>query len=100
MVWIQVEAGDDIKDTRFNNSEWGPEANKSTVDEIRQFPITHGGVLGDLIDATDSDLISRVYIEEKLYQTWNHGRTALIGDGMTMGLQILVNFFNARQPRI
>ncbi|KAG0031711.1 hypothetical protein BGZ81_000720 [Podila clonocystis] len=77
MVWIQVEAGD-IKDTRFNNSERGPEANKSMIDEICEFPITHGGVLRDLIDATDSDLISKVYIEEKLYQTWNHGRTALM----------------------
>ncbi|KAG0039945.1 hypothetical protein BGZ82_006058 [Podila clonocystis] len=70
----------DVRDTRFNNSEWGPEANKSMIDEICEFPITHGGVLRDLIDATDSDLISKVYIEEKLYQTWNHGRTALIGD--------------------
>ncbi|KAF9207188.1 hypothetical protein CPC16_000102 [Podila verticillata] len=93
MVWIQVEAGD-IKDTRFNNSEWGPEANKSMINEIRQFPITHGGVLGDLIDATDSDLISRVYIEEKLYQTWNHGRTALIGDGAVGAMQDAVILMN------
>ncbi|KAG0082409.1 hypothetical protein BGZ93_009475 [Podila epicladia] len=58
----------------------GPEANKSMIDEVCEFPITHGGVLGDLIDATNSDLISKVYIEQKLYNTWNHGRTALIGD--------------------
>ena len=73
----------------FRNSEWGPEANKSTTDEIYNYPIKEGGVLGDLIDATDKDLISRVYIEDKLFKTWNHGRTVLIGDGMK-GLASLV----------
>lgn len=66
----------------FRNSEWGSEANKSAIDEGYNYPIKVGGILGDLIDATDKDLISKVYQEEKLFKTWNHGRTALIGDGM------------------
>lgn len=68
----------------FRNSEWGPEANKATIDEIYNYPVKVGGVLGDLIDATDKDLISKVCIEEKLFTTWNHGRTVLIGDGMNI----------------
>lgn len=78
MLQLSQEASADMM---FRNSEWGPEANKSMLDEIYNFPIKNGGVLGDLIDATDKDLISKVYIEEKLFQTWNHGRIALMGDG-------------------
>lgn len=68
----------------FRNSEWGPEANETMIEEISDFPTQHGGVLGDLIDATDKSLISKVYIEEKLFETWSYGRTALIGDGERM----------------
>ncbi|KAF9379181.1 hypothetical protein CPB97_009128 [Podila verticillata] len=82
------------KDMMFRNSEWGPEANKDMIQEIYNFPVKQGGVLGDLIDATDKDMISKVYVEEKLFQTWTHGRTALIGDGAVAAMQdaiILVN---------
>ncbi|KAF9386806.1 hypothetical protein CPC16_007370 [Podila verticillata] len=68
------------KDMMFRNSEWGPESNQAMIDELYNFPTIHGGKLGDLIDATDKDNISKVYIEEKMFQTWNYGRTVLIGD--------------------
>ncbi|KAG0033898.1 hypothetical protein BGZ81_006919 [Podila clonocystis] len=76
---IQVDKAT-AKDMMFRNSEWGPESNKAMIDELYNFPTIHGGKLGDLIDATDKDMISKVYIEEKMFQTWNYGRTALIGD--------------------
>ncbi|KAF9320142.1 hypothetical protein BG003_007123 [Podila horticola] len=82
------------QDMMFRNSEWGPEANETMIEEISDFPTQHGGVLGDLIDATDKSLISKVYIEEKLFETWSYGRTALIGDGAVAAMQdavILVN---------
>lgn len=79
---MMLQLGDEASaDMMFRNSEWGPEANKSMLDEIYNFPIKNGGILGDLIEATDKDLISKVYVEEKLFQTWNHGRVALMGDG-------------------
>ncbi|KAG0027284.1 hypothetical protein BGZ82_009046 [Podila clonocystis] len=87
-------SADASKEMMFRNSEWGPEANKDMIDEISSFPIKLGGVLGDLVEATDKDRISRVYIEEKIFQTWNYGRTALIGDGAVNAIQdavILVN---------
>ncbi|KAF9320143.1 hypothetical protein BG003_007124 [Podila horticola] len=76
---IQVDKAT-AKDMMFRNSEWGPESNQAMIDELYNFPTIHGGKLGDLIDATDKNMISKVYIEEKMFQTWNYGRTALIGD--------------------
>ncbi|KAF9192280.1 hypothetical protein BGZ51_005849 [Haplosporangium sp. Z 767] len=70
------------QDERFRNSEWGPEANEAMIKEIHNFPTVMGGTLGDLIDATPRDLISKVFLEEKMFQTWYHGRTALIGDAV------------------
>ncbi|KFH72183.1 hypothetical protein MVEG_02474 [Podila verticillata NRRL 6337] len=73
-------SAEESKAMMFRNSEWGPEANREMINDVSHFPIKLGGVLGDLIKATDKDRISRVYIEEKMFQTWNYGRTALIGD--------------------
>jgi hypothetical protein len=53
--------------------------------EVRDFAIPGGPnndmVLGDLIDKTPKDLISKVMLEEKVFDTWFHGRVALLGDG-------------------
>ncbi|KAK3835608.1 MAG: hypothetical protein J3R72DRAFT_451234 [Linnemannia gamsii] len=68
----------------FRNSEWGPEAAGAMCEEVRNFPIIAGGdkklTIGDLIDWTPRELISKVMLEEKVFQTWFGGRTALIGD--------------------
>lgn len=68
----------------FRNSEWGPEAAEQMCKEVRDFPIP-GGInnnltLGDLIDKTPQHLISKVMLEEKVFDTWFHGRTVLLGD--------------------
>ncbi|KAG0281209.1 hypothetical protein BGZ95_006035 [Linnemannia exigua] len=39
------------------------------------------GTMGDHFDVTQADRISKVFFEDKLFQTWNHGRVVLIGDG-------------------
>ncbi|KAG0099231.1 hypothetical protein BGZ93_008616 [Podila epicladia] len=92
---VMLQLGDKASaDMMFRNSEWGPEANKSMLDEIYNFPIKNGGILGDLIEATDKDLISKVYVEEKLFQTWNHGRVALMGDGAVSAMQDAVVLAN------
>ncbi|KAF9147580.1 hypothetical protein BG015_010739 [Linnemannia schmuckeri] len=36
--------------------------------------------MGDLFDHTPREVVSKVVLEEKLYQTWYHGRVVLIGD--------------------
>lgn len=72
-------------DGSFDNSEWGSEAAEAFCDEIQDFPIISGSekplTLGDLIEWTDKDKISKVMLEEKVFETWHHGRTVLLGDG-------------------
>ncbi|KAF9161948.1 hypothetical protein BGX20_001934 [Mortierella sp. AD010] len=69
-----------LRDSQFRNSEWGPEKDDNTLEQYRDFPCPLGGALGDLFDATPKNLISKIYLEEKLFKTWHHGRTVLIGD--------------------
>ena len=80
-VKLQLDSAAHAKSMMFRNSEWGPEANEDMIKDIYNFPIPFGGILGHLIDATPRDLISKVYLEEGLFDTWHHGRTCLIGDG-------------------
>ncbi|KAF9170398.1 hypothetical protein BGX21_010220 [Mortierella sp. AD011] len=70
---------DESEDEKFRNSEWGPESNEAMIKEVRDFRVPTG-TLGDLIDATPKDGISRVFLEDKLFETWNNGRVVLIGD--------------------
>ncbi|KAG0331371.1 hypothetical protein BG004_001698 [Podila humilis] len=68
----------------FRNSEWGPESAETMCKIVRDFrvPGGKGGKLtvGDLIDRTPKHLISKVMLEEKVFQTWYGGRTVLLGD--------------------
>lgn len=67
------------------NSEWGSQTVDSTTAKLVEHKIPLGGTLGDLIKATPQDMISNVYLEEKLFDTWTHGRIALLGDGKCEG---------------
>ncbi|KAF9134768.1 hypothetical protein BGX30_011785 [Mortierella sp. GBA39] len=49
------------------------------MDSIRHFKTPYG-TMGDLFDATFVESVSKVYFEDMLFETWNHGRTVLIGD--------------------
>ncbi|KAG0038444.1 hypothetical protein BGZ82_000198 [Podila clonocystis] len=61
-------------------SEWGPESFDAMEHDWRSFKLPIGGTIGDMIEATPRESISRVVLEEKLHQTWFHNRTVLIGD--------------------
>ncbi|ORX85485.1 FAD/NAD(P)-binding domain-containing protein [Basidiobolus meristosporus CBS 931.73] len=65
-----------------NLPEWGTQSRiKTDIPESwHNFPIPIGGTMGDLIKNTPEDTISKVVLEEKLYETWHHGRVVLIGD--------------------
>ncbi|KAF9415988.1 hypothetical protein BGZ76_004724, partial [Entomortierella beljakovae] len=67
-------------DQRFQNSEWNPESNEAVLKRYRDSPNNYGSTMGELIDATPKSAISTVYLEERLFETWYHGRTVLIGD--------------------
>ncbi|KAF9433071.1 hypothetical protein BGZ76_009919 [Entomortierella beljakovae] len=68
------------KDEQSGNSEWGPEANAAMLKKFEDKLCPWGGLMGEIFDATPKDLISKVYLEEKLFETWYHSRTVLIGD--------------------
>ncbi|KAG0230820.1 hypothetical protein BGW42_000685 [Actinomortierella wolfii] len=83
--WMVLQHSGEYKtrdEERFRNSEWGPEASQSLCDAVRDLPspFGKGQTLGSLIDNTDKEGISKVMLEEKLYKTWNYGRTVLLGD--------------------
>ncbi|KAF9089474.1 hypothetical protein BGX29_012041 [Mortierella sp. GBA35] len=70
-----------FRDTQ--NSEWGAPAAEAMCEETCHFPITLGGknmTMGDIYDWTPKEQISKVMLEEKVFQTWYSGRTVLIGD--------------------
>ncbi|KAI7816454.1 hypothetical protein BC939DRAFT_469098, partial [Gamsiella multidivaricata] len=79
MLSYQLSAAE-AKDHAFRNSEWGPEANDAMLKEFYEEPCPWGGKMGDIFDATPKELISKVFLEEKLFKTWYHSRTVLIGD--------------------
>ncbi|KFH66062.1 hypothetical protein MVEG_08163 [Podila verticillata NRRL 6337] len=69
----------------FRNSEWGPQGVESMCEEVRDFTVPGGKdgqvlTMGDLIDRTPKDLISKVMLEEKVFDAWFSGRTVLLGD--------------------
>ncbi|KAG0208921.1 hypothetical protein BGX28_000240 [Mortierella sp. GBA30] len=68
------------EDEKFRNSEWGPESNESLIKEVESFKTPYNCTMGDLIAQTPRDGISKVFLEDKLFETWHYGRTVLIGD--------------------
>ncbi|KAF9123109.1 hypothetical protein BGW39_009257 [Mortierella sp. 14UC] len=71
------------------NPEWGPQAAQSMCDETRNLPLSigpKGTTMGDLYDWTPKDLISKVNLEEKVFETWHRGRTVLLGDGAVIAM--------------
>ncbi|KAG0280767.1 hypothetical protein BGZ95_008793 [Linnemannia exigua] len=80
-VILQLATVEEASEHKFKNSEWGADASDPMIKGVRDFRIPFGNnTLGDLIDATPMESISRVFLEDKLFETWNQGRTVLIGD--------------------
>ncbi|KAG0076588.1 hypothetical protein BGZ90_008470 [Linnemannia elongata] len=68
------------EEAQFRTSEWGPETSDKILRQVGDYK-TPFGTLGDLIRVTPRELISQVFLEDILYETWAHERVALIGDG-------------------
>lgn len=90
MCWMVIrllDAESSKEHDSFRNSEWGPEAAETMCKQVRHFKVPGGKdgkilTIGDLIDRTPKDLISKVMLEEKVFSTWHGGRTVLLGDGV------------------
>ncbi|KAF8939664.1 hypothetical protein BGZ58_009063 [Dissophora ornata] len=79
-VDVQLDSNSFVQSDAFRNSEWGSESSGSIDDDWRAFKVPIGGTVGELINATPQDSVSKVMLEEKLYTTWYHCRTVLMGD--------------------
>ncbi|KAG0290278.1 hypothetical protein BGZ96_006279 [Linnemannia gamsii] len=69
--------------SREQRSDWGEGATETMCNEVRDFLIPGGDgslTLGDLIDGTSRNQMTKVMLEEKVFDTWYHGRTVLVGD--------------------
>ncbi|KAK3813785.1 MAG: hypothetical protein JOS17DRAFT_760965 [Linnemannia elongata] len=87
VCWICIQFLDDEsskENDAFRNSEWGPEAAAAMATQVRDFPAVSGGykklTLGELIDWTPKEFMSKAMQEEKVFKTWFGCRTVLIGD--------------------
>ncbi|KAG0279757.1 hypothetical protein BGZ95_000289 [Linnemannia exigua] len=82
VLYLDAESSKDNDAT--GNSEWGPEAAAAMCEQVKGFPVVSGGekklTLGDLINWTPKELIAKVMLEEKVFETWSSGRTVLVGD--------------------
>ncbi|KAG0206212.1 hypothetical protein BGX28_002308 [Mortierella sp. GBA30] len=80
---VSIKAAENDRSRQSNNSEWGPLAAQAMCQETRDFAIPGGNgtlTLGDLYDKTPLDLMSKVMLEEKVFETWYAGRAVLLGD--------------------
>ncbi|KAF9154172.1 hypothetical protein BG015_001689 [Linnemannia schmuckeri] len=77
------KAAEEQRFRESENSQWGSHAAKEMCEETREFPLPIGTkkmTMGDLYDLTPADMISKVMLEEKVFQTWHSGRIGLLGD--------------------
>ncbi|KAG0023641.1 hypothetical protein BGZ81_008050 [Podila clonocystis] len=73
----------------FRNSEWGPQAVEAMCEEVRDFTVPGGKdgkalTMGDLIDRTPKDLISKVMLEEKLNPSGGAGALSAVHDAVAL----------------
>ncbi|KAG0345459.1 hypothetical protein BG004_003696 [Podila humilis] len=88
VCWMMVHFMDKESYKRndsFRTTEWGPESAEALAREVRDFRVPGGrdGVeltLGDYLDKTPARFLSKVVLEEIVFEKWYHKRAVLIGD--------------------
>ncbi|KAG0342032.1 hypothetical protein BG000_007225 [Podila horticola] len=73
----------------FRNSEWGPEAAEVMCKQVRDFKVPGGKdghvlTIGQLIDKTPKNLISKVMLEEKLNPAGGAGALSAMHDAVAL----------------
>ncbi|KAG0039715.1 hypothetical protein BGZ82_007017 [Podila clonocystis] len=66
MITQDIHSKYDEKGHNIKSSEWGPDAATDMCNRVRHLPCVYGGTLGDIIDGTPKDLISKVMLEDKV----------------------------------
>ncbi|KAG0210644.1 hypothetical protein BGX28_009070 [Mortierella sp. GBA30] len=85
----QQDDKESVTDDNFRCSDWGTDMVEAMIEDVRDFPVPCGKnlTMGDLIDASVKENISKVMLEEKLFDVWYSGRTVLLGDGAVTAIQ-------------
>ncbi|KAF8928859.1 hypothetical protein BGZ47_001400 [Haplosporangium gracile] len=82
-AWNKMNKGNSTNNdssTQGPSSDWSANAAKEMCDLVKDMPCPLGGVVGDIIDKTPKEQITKVILEDKFYHNWYHGRTVLLGD--------------------
>ncbi|KAF9287646.1 hypothetical protein BGZ68_001505 [Mortierella alpina] len=80
IFWKQLDISKVSEERYFQNAEWASSNDDGIMQWFQEAPCPYGGAMGDLIKATPPGLISKVYLQEQIFDTWHHGRCVLIGD--------------------
>ncbi|KAF9896025.1 hypothetical protein BX616_008294, partial [Lobosporangium transversale] len=79
-LWIELDPATAANAKVTEASEFGFQNTEPVVKCFREVPCPFGGTMGELVDATEDNMKARAFVEEKVYETWFHGRTVLLGD--------------------
>ncbi|KAG0285515.1 hypothetical protein BGZ96_010254 [Linnemannia gamsii] len=84
--YLSGQMSKETEDSRYE--DWGPDATRIMCDEVKDFPIIAGGdkklTLGDLIEWSPKECVSKVMLEEKLNPAGGAGATNAILDVITL----------------
>ncbi|KAI1308715.1 hypothetical protein EDD11_004256 [Mortierella claussenii] len=103
VCWILYEVLDKSTsrvDKAYTASEWGPQGTEAMCQQVRHLLLRPSMTMGDLIDLCPKENILKVMLEEKIFETWAHGRTVLLGDGAQSAIFdaiVLANYINTIQ---
>ncbi|KAF9431540.1 hypothetical protein BGZ76_000180 [Entomortierella beljakovae] len=73
---------DEYQAMMFRKSSHGFDTPEDMIGEVKHLKTAYGSTIGTLIDYTPHDSLSKVWTEDKVFNTWYHGRTVLIGDAI------------------
>ncbi|KAG9071547.1 hypothetical protein KI688_005759 [Linnemannia hyalina] len=75
--YLSGQMSKEVHDSKYE--DWGPDATRTMCEEVKDFPIIAGGdtklTIGDLIEWSPKEYVSKVMLEEKVFDTWYEGRT-------------------------
>ncbi|KAG0057477.1 hypothetical protein BGZ83_010045, partial [Gryganskiella cystojenkinii] len=67
-------------DVGFKTSEYGPEAIEKMYSKYRHYSCPYGGTMADIFEQSPQALMSKVLVQEKIYDVWQGQRTLLMGN--------------------
>ncbi|KAF9906429.1 hypothetical protein EC991_000676 [Linnemannia zychae] len=99
MVTEDVRKNGTAVDRNFAFSEWDPDSAKNMCDKVRHLPCPYGGTLGDILDETPKEVISKVMLEDKMLPFGGQGATTAIQSAVFLA-NLLFDIHNTSEKEI